>query len=111
MKVYRIGKSIILPHVRYVNHGGRKTMLMFHSEVLRINGKYKTLGCDKMDDSGFCLGHEISRKEFLERYCGGDGNGNNRKNGDKKINLKISQTSDRLLCVDNQGRKSRKKIR
>ena len=24
-----------------------------------------------MDDTGFCLVHEISREEFLERYCNG----------------------------------------
>jgi len=43
---------------------------MFHSEVVRANRKYQTLGCDKMDVSGFCLGHKISREEFLKRYCG-----------------------------------------
>jgi hypothetical protein len=70
MSSYRIGKAIVLPNVRYVNHGGRNTMLMFHSNVIKINGKYKTLGCDKMDDSGFCLGHEMKRKDFLEKFCG-----------------------------------------
>jgi hypothetical protein len=24
-----------------------------------------------MDVSGLCLGHKISRKDFLKRYCGG----------------------------------------
>jgi len=24
-----------------------------------------------MDVSGLCLGHKISRKDFLEKYCGG----------------------------------------
>jgi len=43
--------------------------MMFHSEVERIGGRYLTLGCDKMDDSGFCLGHKMSRGEFLEKYC------------------------------------------
>jgi hypothetical protein len=70
MRAYQIGKSIILPHVRFVNHGGQ-TGIMFHSEVLRTNGRYQTLGCDKTDASGFCLGHKISREEFLKRYCGG----------------------------------------
>ncbi len=69
MKAYHIGKSIILSCVRYVTHGGN-TGIMFHSEVLRTNGKYQTLGCDKTDVSGFCLGHKISREEFLKRYCG-----------------------------------------
>jgi len=70
MKAYCLGKSIILPHVRYINHGSRNTMMMFHTYVVKTNGKHKTLGCDRMDDSGFCLGHEMSRKEFLERFCG-----------------------------------------
>jgi hypothetical protein len=69
MKACRIGKSIILPHVRYVNHGGINS-LMFHSEIIRFNGHYQTLGCNRMDISGFCLGHKISREEFLVKYCG-----------------------------------------
>ncbi|MEW6571777.1 MAG: hypothetical protein AB1390_11520 [Nitrospirota bacterium] len=73
-KAYRIGNSIVLPHVRFVKHGnknGRPLMLMFHSIVVKNNGKHKTLGCNKMDDSGFCQGHEMSEKDFLERYCTG----------------------------------------
>jgi hypothetical protein len=70
METYRIGKSIVLPHVRYVNHGGSNSM-MFHTKVIRFNRHYQTLGCDKTDASGFCLGHRMSREEFLERYCGG----------------------------------------
>ena len=69
MKVYHIGNAIILPHVRHVNSKGRNSSMMFHSHVERIAGKYLTLGCDKMDDSGFCLGHRMDRKEFLEKYC------------------------------------------
>jgi hypothetical protein len=45
-------------------------MMMFHSLVVKTNGKHKTLGCNRMDDSGFCLGHEISKKDFIEKYCG-----------------------------------------
>jgi hypothetical protein len=45
--------------------------MMYHSEIIRFNGHYQTLGCDRMDVSGFCLGHKISREEFIERYCGG----------------------------------------
>lgn len=71
MKAYSVGKSIILPHVRYVNSEGRKDSMMFHSKLVRINGKYQTLGCNKMDASGFCLGHEMSREEFLKRFCEG----------------------------------------
>ncbi len=74
MKAYCLGNSIILPHVRYIHHkehNGSVHMMMFHSIVVKTNGEYKTLGCDNMDSSGFCLGHEISRKEFVTRYCGG----------------------------------------
>jgi hypothetical protein len=45
--------------------------MMYHSEVVKFNGRYQTAGCDSMDISGFCLGHRISREEFLEIYCGG----------------------------------------
>jgi hypothetical protein len=38
--------------------------------MIRINGKYKTLGCNSMDSSGFCSGHEMSREEFMKKYCG-----------------------------------------
>jgi hypothetical protein len=71
MKVYRIGKSIILPHVRFVILDSHNDSLMFHSKLVRNKGKYKTLGCDKMDSSGFCLGHEMSMEEFYEKYCHG----------------------------------------
>jgi hypothetical protein len=53
-----------------MNSEGRKTGMMFHSKMIRINGKYKTLGCNSMDSSGFCSGHEMSREEFLKKYCG-----------------------------------------
>jgi hypothetical protein len=69
MKVYHVGNAIILPHVRHVTSKGRNSSMMFHSEVERIGGRYLTLGCDKMDDSGFCLGHKMTRDEFLEKYC------------------------------------------
>ncbi len=44
---------------------------MFHSQVVRLNGHYQTLRCDKMDVSGFCSGHKMSKEEFIKRYCGG----------------------------------------
>jgi len=65
-----MGKSIILTHVRYVNTGGSNSM-MFHSPVTGENGQMYTSGCNKMDVSGLCLGHKMSRKEFLEKYCDG----------------------------------------
>lgn len=69
MRAYRIGKSIILPHVRYINGAGCNGM-MFHSKVIRLNGQYQTVGCNKTDVSGLCSGHKMSKKEFLKRYCG-----------------------------------------
>ena len=68
MEAYCMGKSIILPHVRYINSGGSNSM-MFHSPVTELNGQFYTSGCNKMDVSGLCLGHKMSRKEFLEKYC------------------------------------------
>jgi hypothetical protein len=44
-------------------------MMMFHALVIKTNGKHMTLGCDNMDDSGFCKGHEMSRTEFIKRFC------------------------------------------
>ncbi len=70
VRAYHIGNVIILAHVRHITQGGCNSM-MYHSEAIRFNGHYRTLGCDRMDVSGLCLGHKISRKEFLERYCGG----------------------------------------
>jgi hypothetical protein len=70
MKSYCIDKPIILPNVRCVNHGGCNGM-MFHSQVVRLNGHYQTLRCDRMDVSGFCSGHKMSKEEFIKRYCGG----------------------------------------
>jgi len=45
--------------------------MMFHSQAIRLNGHYQTLRCDRMDVSGLCLGHKMSKEEFLKRYCGG----------------------------------------
>lgn len=42
---------------------------MFHALVIKKNGKHLTVGCDNMDEAGFCQGHEMSRKEFIKRYC------------------------------------------
>ncbi|MFA6055395.1 MAG: hypothetical protein WC769_08480 [Thermodesulfovibrionales bacterium] len=70
MKAYCMGNAIILAHVRFIAHGECNSK-MYHSEVIRFNGHYQTLECDKMDVSGLCSGHKIRRKEFLERYCGG----------------------------------------
>ena len=68
-KVYRMGKSIILPHMRYIDNGDHKGM-MFHSPEISAHGDCHTSGCDRMDVSGLCAGHKMSRREFLERYCG-----------------------------------------
>jgi hypothetical protein len=70
MRAYCIGNAIILAHVRFIASGECNSK-MYHSEVIRFNGRYRTLGCDKMDVSGLCSGHKISGKEFLKRYCAG----------------------------------------
>jgi hypothetical protein len=70
MRAYCMGNAIILAHVRFIAHADCNSK-MYHSEVIRFHGHYQTLECDKMDVSGLCSGHKISRKEFLERYCGG----------------------------------------
>lgn len=67
---YCIGESIVLPYVRYVDIGKHKGM-MFHTVLIKVNGKFKTLGCNKMDVSGLCSGHKMSKKEFLRKYCNG----------------------------------------
>ncbi len=69
MRAFCMGNAIILAHVRFIAHGACNSK-MYHSDVIRFNGHYQTLECDRMDVSGLCLGHKISRKEFLERYCG-----------------------------------------
>jgi len=70
MRAYCIGNAIILAHIRYITQAGCNS-LMYHSEVITLNGHYQTLRCDRMDVSGLCSGHKISRKDFLEKYCGG----------------------------------------
>lgn len=69
--VHHIGKSIILSHIRYIDNGTRKGA-MFHSQVISSHGHCHTLGCNRMDVSGLCVGHKMSRREFLERYCGAE---------------------------------------
>jgi hypothetical protein len=70
MRAYCMGDTIILAHVRFIAHGECNSK-MYHSEVIRFNGHYQTLECDRMDVSGLCLGHKMSKEEFLKRYCGG----------------------------------------
>ena len=70
MKSYCIGKSIILPHVRYIDNGKRDS-LMYHSQVVSSKGHCYTLGCNRMGVSGLCSGHKISREDFLKKYCNG----------------------------------------
>jgi hypothetical protein len=70
MRAYSMGNTIILSHVRFIDHG-KCYSRMYHSDVVRFNGHYQTLECDRMDASGLCSGHKISREEFLEKYCGG----------------------------------------
>ena len=65
-----MGKSIFLPHVRYIDNG-RRSSIMYHCHIINSNGHFYTLGCKRMDVSGLCAGHKMSRKEFLKRYCDG----------------------------------------
>ena len=37
----------------------------------KIQTPFITEGCDSMDVSGFCDGHDMTRDEFIEVYCGG----------------------------------------
>ena len=67
---YHMGKSIILPHVRYIDNGKRDS-IMYHSQVINSNGHFYTLGCNGMGVSGLCSGHKIGREEFIKRYCDG----------------------------------------
>ena len=70
IKAYCLGKSIFLPHIRYIVDGQHGS-IMYHSHIIISNGHFYTLGCRKMDVSGLCSGHKMSRKEFLEKYCNG----------------------------------------
>jgi hypothetical protein len=70
IKAHCLGKSIFLPHVRYIVDGKRSS-IMYHSHIIISNGHFYTLGCKRMDISGLCSGHKMNRKEFLKRYCDG----------------------------------------
>jgi hypothetical protein len=69
-KAYCMERSIILPHVRYIDDGDRSS-LMYHSRIINSNGHCYTLQCDRMGVSGLCSGHKMSRKEFIESFCDG----------------------------------------
>jgi len=45
--------------------------MMFHSHIINSDGHCHTLGCNKADFSGLCLGHKMSKEDFLKRYCNG----------------------------------------
>ena len=84
IKAYCIGKSIIFRNVRYLDNGERNSMI-FHSRVIHSYGHCYTFGCDRMDFSGLCLGHKMSRKEVIERYCGGVEPGAGLNKEDKEV--------------------------
>lgn len=82
-KRFKIGGTIVLEdlHIRHIRESSKSrgrggnvkvSEKMYHSGVFEpIFGKYITRDCDNMDNSGFCLGHPMSREEFLQKYCDG----------------------------------------
>lgn len=55
-----LGAVVVLPHVRLMR--GANGDRMFHVD---------THGCDNRDRAGFCEGHDMKRRTFMEKYCGG----------------------------------------
>ncbi len=70
MRAHCMGNAIILAHVRFIAHG-KCNSKMYHSELIRFNGHYQTLECDRMDVSGLCFGHKITGSLRL-RFQEGD---------------------------------------
>ena len=71
---FSFGGTIVAHHARYVRtrtpHG--EAYRMFHGVVVRgRDGETYSVGCDCMDQSGYCMGHAMSREEFIQHYCGG----------------------------------------
>jgi len=62
-KSFSLGSSIVIPEkgVRYVYYGRGKYKL-FHNNLVF---------CGNRDTKGFCIGHDIGRREFIEKYCNG----------------------------------------
>jgi len=62
-KSFSLGSSIVIPGkgVRYVYYG-KGIYKLFHNNLVF---------CGNRDTKGFCIGHDIKRKEFIKKYCNG----------------------------------------
>ena len=62
-KSFSLGSSIVIPEkgVRYVYYG-KGIYKLFHNNLVF---------CGNRDIKGFCIGHDIKRKEFIKKYCNG----------------------------------------
>ena len=71
--------SIIIENFRFIkDYDGRykffHTRTTINSANISITRKNKTTpfithGCNSMDESGFCKGHNITREEFVKTFC------------------------------------------
>ena len=79
---YSLKDIVVTPHARFVTSSD--CYKEYHSMTIlntanitlkkgqrKIIPKFITLGCDNMDDSGYCLGHQIKREEFIQKWCAG----------------------------------------
>ena len=62
-KSFSLGSSIVIPEkgVRYVYYS-KGIYKLFHNNLVF---------CGNRDTKGFCIGHDIKRKEFIKKYCNG----------------------------------------
>ena len=62
-KSFSLGSSIVIPEkgVRYVYYS-KGIYKLFHNNLVF---------CGNRDTKGFCIGHDIKREEFVEKYCNG----------------------------------------
>ena len=62
-KSFSLGSSIVIPEkgVRYVYYS-KGIYKLFHNNLVF---------CGNRDTKGFCIGHDIGRREFIEKYCNG----------------------------------------
>lgn len=81
LKRFKIGGVIVLEdlNIRHIrsskrsrNRNVRTSEKLYHAKVMEpMKGIFITENCDNMDSSGFCMGHAMSREEFVSKYCGG----------------------------------------
>ena len=62
-KSFSLGSAIVIPEkgVRYVYYG-KGIYKLFHNNLVF---------CGNRDTKGFCIGHDIGRRKFVEKYCNG----------------------------------------